>query len=47
MNEKEKTKMFKDIFSPKKGEKILILIDSPNNKIKDNEKWKDRKYWLH
>ena len=43
MNEKEKTKMFKDIFSPKKGEKILILIDAPNNKIKDNEKWKDRR----
>ena len=43
MNEKEKTKMFKDVFNPKKGEKIIILIDSPHDKIKDNEKWKDRR----
>ena len=43
MNEKEKIKMFKDVFNPKKEEKILILFDKPHDEIKDNKKWIDRR----
>lgn len=43
MNREEKLKLFKDVFSPKTGEKILFLVDTPHDDIKDNEKWKDRR----
>ena len=43
MNHEEKIKMFNDVFAPKTGEKVLILIDIPHNGIKDNDKWKDRR----
>lgn len=43
MNHEEKIKLFQDVFAPKKGEKILILVDIPHDSIKDNEKWKDRR----
>jgi len=39
----EKIKMFNDVFAPKNGEKILILVDVPHNDILDNKKWKDRR----
>ena len=35
--------MFNDVFAPKPGEKVLILVDVPHNDIKDNEKWIDRR----
>lgn len=43
MIEKEKIKMFKDVFNPKKDENIIILFDAPHSNIKDNNKWKDRR----
>jgi len=43
MNREEKIKLFKDVFAPKKDEKILFLVDTPHDYIKDNEKWKDRR----
>jgi leucyl aminopeptidase (aminopeptidase T) len=43
MNEKEKRKMFLDVFAPKKGEKILFLYDIPHDNIKDNKSWEDRR----
>ena len=43
MNTEEKIKMFNDVFAPKTGEKVLILIDIPHNDIKDNDRWKDRR----
>jgi len=43
MNYKEKVKMFKDVFSPKSGEKVLFLTDIPHDNIKDNESWKGRR----
>ncbi len=41
MKLEEKIKMFKDVFAPKPGEKILFLVDKPHDNIKDNEKWKE------
>jgi len=43
MKEEEKIKMFKDVFEPKSGEKVLFLVDTPHGNIKDNEKWSDRR----
>ena len=43
MKIKEKIKLFKDVFAPKPGEKVLFLIDIPHNDIKDNTKWIDRR----
>ena len=43
MNEKEKRKMFHDVFAPKKGESVLFLYDIPHGKIKDSTKWIDRR----
>jgi aminopeptidase len=43
MNYTEKIKMFQDVFAPKSGEKVLFLVDVPDNNIKDNEIWKDRR----
>jgi len=43
MNHEEKIKLFQYVFAPKKGEKILLLVDTPHDNIKDNEKWKDRR----
>ncbi|KYK28958.1 hypothetical protein AYK20_09870 [Thermoplasmatales archaeon SG8-52-1] len=39
----EKLKMFEEVFAPKSGEKILILVDIPHNNIHDNETWKKRR----
>ena len=35
--------MFKDVFAPQSGEKVLFLIDTSHDNIKDNEIWKDRR----
>jgi len=43
MNQKEKMKLFQDVFAPKTGEQILILVDIAHDNIKDNKKWKDRR----
>jgi leucyl aminopeptidase (aminopeptidase T) len=43
MKNEEKIKMFKDVFAPKPGEKVLFLVDIPHNIIKDNNAWKDRR----
>ena len=43
MNDEEKTKMFHDVFAPKKGESVLFLYDTPHGKIKDSTKWIDRR----
>ncbi|KYK19976.1 hypothetical protein AYK24_04505 [Thermoplasmatales archaeon SG8-52-4] len=39
----EKLKMFEDVFAPKSGEKVLVLVDIPHNDILDNETWKKRR----
>ncbi len=43
MEFEERIKMFKDVFAPKSGEKVLFLIDMPHGNIKDNAVWKDRR----
>lgn len=43
MQIEEKIKMFKDVFAPKAGEKVLFLVDIPHENIVDNQKWKDRR----
>ena len=43
MNDEERTRMFKKVFAPKSGEKVLFLIDLPHGKISDNSKWKSRR----
>ena len=39
-------KMFFSIFEPKKGEGILLIYDKPNNEIKDNIKWRERRIFI-
>lgn len=43
MDFKERKKMFKDIFAPRSGEKVLLLMDVPHGSIKDSEAWKERR----
>ena len=43
MNREERIKMFKDVFAPKSGEKVLFLIDIPHGDIKDSNAWKERR----
>jgi hypothetical protein len=43
MKYEERLKMFKDIFAPKPGEKILFLIDTPHDDIRDCKAWEDRR----
>jgi aminopeptidase len=43
MNPKERIKMFKDVFAPKSGEKVLFLVDIPHDHIIDNTAWKERR----
>jgi len=42
MDEKSRIKLLNDVFSPKKGERILILVDIPNDKMIYSKQWKDR-----
>jgi len=43
MKDEERKKMFKDVFAPKSGEKILFLIDIPHKNIKDTDVWRARR----
>jgi len=43
MNEKEKIKLFQDVFAPRPGEHVLFLVDIPTNKNTDTTTWKDRR----
>jgi leucyl aminopeptidase (aminopeptidase T) len=43
MKVEERLKMFKDVFAPKSGEKVLFLVDKPHDNIVDNQIWKDRR----
>jgi leucyl aminopeptidase (aminopeptidase T) len=43
MKHEEKIKMFRDIFAPKCGEKILFLVDIPHDNINDNKVWMERR----
>ena len=43
MQTEEKIKMFRDVFAPKSGYKVLFLIDTPHDDLKDNNKWTDRR----
>ena len=51
MKPEERIKMFKDVFAPKSGEKVLFMVDTPHDDIKDNKMWKDRREmtreWYH
>lgn len=43
MSEKRRIKLIRDVFAPKSGETILILIDVPYEDIHDNQSWKERR----
>jgi len=43
MRLEERLKLFKDVFAPKSGEKILFLVDIPHDNIRDSALWKDRR----
>jgi leucyl aminopeptidase (aminopeptidase T) len=43
MTHEEKIKLFRDIFAPKSGEKVLFLVDTPHDNINDSQVWKDRR----
>lgn len=43
MRTEERIKLFKDVFDPKPGEKVLFLVDKPHDKISDTKKWMDRR----
>lgn len=47
MKHEEKIKMFKDVFAPKSGEKVLFLVDLPHDHIIDNIAWEDRRTLAH
>ena len=35
--------MFKDVFAPKRDEKVLFLVDIPHDDLKDSDAWKARR----
>jgi len=43
MSKQERIKLFDQVFSPKKGERILILTDMPHDDISDNASWIERR----
>jgi leucyl aminopeptidase (aminopeptidase T) len=43
MRPEERIKLFKAVFAPKPGEKILFLIDIPHDDIRDSAAWKGRR----
>lgn len=43
MNDKQKIKLFEDVFAPKENEKILFLVDLPHNNYRDSVEWKQRR----
>jgi leucyl aminopeptidase (aminopeptidase T) len=42
MQHEERIKMFKQVFAPSSGEKVLFLVNVPVNDKKDTDIWKDR-----
>ena len=43
MQRKERIKMFREVFAPQPGEKVLFLVDVPHDNIKNLDIWKDRR----
>ena len=43
MSTQERIDLFEQVFSPQKGEKILILTDEPHDTISDNTTWVERR----
>lgn len=43
MSTQERKRLFEQVFSPKTGERILILTDEPHDDICDNESWIERR----
>jgi hypothetical protein len=43
MKLEDRIKMFKDVFSPKSGEKVLFIVDVPHDNIKDSKVWLKRR----
>jgi len=43
MNQKERIRLFQDVFAPKPGERVLFLVDIPKNPTADTMVWKDRR----
>lgn len=43
MKLEERIQMFRDVFAPKSGERVLFLVDMPHEDIKDNKSWKARR----
>ena len=35
--------MIKDVFAPLPGEKVLFLVDVPQDNLKDSDIWRDRR----
>lgn len=43
MQPKDRMKMFKDVFAPKVGEKVLFLVDMPRSNLSDSDAWRARR----
>ena len=43
MKTDEKIRLFNSVFAPKSGEKVLFLVDTPHDNIKDTKEWNDRR----
>jgi leucyl aminopeptidase (aminopeptidase T) len=43
MKHDEKIQMLQTVFAPRSGEKVLILVDTPHDKIKDTPDWRERR----
>jgi leucyl aminopeptidase (aminopeptidase T) len=43
MDSKERIQMLEDVFAPKKGERVLFLVDLPHDEIEDNDEWQARR----
>lgn len=43
MRHEERIKMFKQVFSPQPGEKVLFLMDVPQENTKNSNTWKERR----
>ena len=43
MQHEERIKMFKEIFAPRHGEKVLFLVDVPQDNQEDTNIWKERR----
>jgi len=43
MDSKERIRMLEDVFAPRKGERVLFLVDMPHDDIVDNDEWRARR----